>query len=597
MKGFKMFLLIFIVMQCGEGKYLENEEKLLSKALSDVLQFLSIKEISQVNVYYDRMNNFDEIIENILKVHDSSLTFKIHSKIGGINFTSLVEPTIALFKSLNSLSDFFLKVYLNDIYRPNFYFIYCQNVSENLLLRMDTFLRDYLVLMVPDGDSLKLFTLKDSTEDACMKLQIVQLNVLSRNLLWNKTLDFPDKFRNFHQCPLVIRIVNRTMFSTFKYRDETERSFDITGGILIDFVTSLAQHFNYTIIFNPYNQQTQKSFYDKNFPLHLHLFYKAMSVMKPYQAFEPMMYFGIGFIVPDGEIFSNFEKLFLPFSMELWIALGILFLISFIVVYCIKRSSNIWQTTLFGKNVKTPSLNIFIAIFGGSQTVVPKTSFARTVLIIFIFFCLIIRTAYQALLFNRLQGDPRDKRVETFQDLIDKKFSLIISPYYYRDEYEFLKQTKVMIVNKNKIGKYYEKSLNASYRIGILGDTISVFDLNFLYETQNFRITKEKLWIESIGLLHQDRKYLNEVLNSKIPSLRESGILDHWIQMNLINRRSSSIEGPKVLTMQHLKIGFELFICFLILSFITFTVEQCSRLKYYVIFKGIWNAYENMRSQ
>jgi hypothetical protein len=63
-------------------------------------------------------------------------------------------------------------------------------------------------------------------------------------------------------------------------------------------------------------------------------------------------------------------------------------------------------------------------VFGDGIIVLPGRNFARFLLINFILFCFILRTAYQGKLFEFMQRDMRPKSVETVNELIDQKFKI-----------------------------------------------------------------------------------------------------------------------------------------------------------------------------
>lgn len=66
------------------------------------------------------------------------------------------------------------------------------------------------------------------------------------------------------------------------------------------------------------------------------------------------------------------------------------------------------------------------ASFGGGQQVLPNRNFARFLLMNFILFCLIMRTAYQGKQFEFMQQDIRRPDVETIEEMIENNFTLFV---------------------------------------------------------------------------------------------------------------------------------------------------------------------------
>lgn len=81
---------------------------------------------------------------------------------------------------------------------------------------------------------------------------------------------------------------------------------------------------------------------------------------------------------------------------------------------------------MFGSNVKTPTLNVAIALFGLGQITLPNRNFARFILMLFIMFCLIIRTTWQGKMFELLQKDMRKPEVQSVEELIEMNYSFYI---------------------------------------------------------------------------------------------------------------------------------------------------------------------------
>ena len=89
------------------------------------------------------------------------------------------------------------------------------------------------------------------------------------------------------------------------------------------------------------------------------------------------------------------------------------------------------QNGIFGKNVKTPTLNIVSTFFGIPQFKLPASHIPRFILIIFVFFCLVIRTCYQSKLFEFLTSTPRRSPPQTIQELKDNDFKIYFIEHLY----------------------------------------------------------------------------------------------------------------------------------------------------------------------
>lgn len=99
-------------------------------------------------------------------------------------------------------------------------------------------------------------------------------------------------------------------------------------------------------------------------------------------------------IVPPGRLLTSFEKLFKPFRRHMWIGVLIVFVLSFIAIRIVKRQTTSIQNFVLGTQNTSPCLNIINIFFGGSLHKLPVRNFARTLLALFMIYCLVIRSSY-----------------------------------------------------------------------------------------------------------------------------------------------------------------------------------------------------------
>jgi hypothetical protein len=106
-------------------------------------------------------------------------------------------------------------------------------------------------------------------------------------------------------------------------------------------------------------------------------------------------------VLTAGEPYTPYEKFLLPFDVGTWICCGVFFGGAFITILIINLTRNQRiQNTIYGRNVNFPAFNILVAFFGQPQSILPARNFARFILMMFIIFCLIIRTGYQGVQFD-----------------------------------------------------------------------------------------------------------------------------------------------------------------------------------------------------
>jgi ABC-type amino acid transport substrate-binding protein len=136
------------------------------------------------------------------------------------------------------------------------------------------------------------------------------------------------------------------------------------------------------------------------------------------------------FAIPLGEKLTSFEKLLRPFELIVWSFILTFFSIGILVIFTINWKFKKLKSFVYGTGIETPIVNMMIAIFGGTQSKLPKRNFARFILMMFLLFCLVQRNVYQGLLYIFIKSDSRHKEVQSIKDMIDKKFE-----YYMYESY------------------------------------------------------------------------------------------------------------------------------------------------------------------
>jgi hypothetical protein len=139
----------------------------------------------------------------------------------------------------------------------------------------------------------------------------------------------------------------------------------------------------------------------------------------------PMGYEYSTFLVSRGEQYSAFEKLMMPFDLETWVIVIVIFLIGYFTIFIIYQFFSSYKKIIFGENINDPSMSLTQVFFGIGLLRTPGKTFARVIFMIFTLYCLIIRTAYQGKMFDFLHSNAEKKVPETLQDLIDQQTPVI----------------------------------------------------------------------------------------------------------------------------------------------------------------------------
>jgi hypothetical protein len=293
-----------------------------------------------------------------------------------------------------------------------------------------------------NGTRVLLQTFMPFTADACYSVRPIIINEFT-NGRWQSETFFPAKFSNFHNCSL--------RATTFEYapavfrRDLGNGSHSLEGSDM-ELINGLADilnfHLNLTYSAEPgisgmtYQNGTVtgvKLWLLANETDFLFGLYYAtypnclfMGCSRPYYAVFMTV------IVPQIDL-TSLEKFFVPFRLDLWISLIIVMLTAVFIIALLKYRLRRIRNFVIGSNISDPYNELLTAFIGGSSHKLPHRNFARYLLMVFILFCLVMRSVYIGGLFKYLRSTEKVTPFKTVDDLISHGYKLY--SHFYLEQY------------------------------------------------------------------------------------------------------------------------------------------------------------------
>jgi len=296
-------------------------------------------------------------------------------------------------------------------------------------------------VMCREADTVSMFTFmpfSEASTTTCGDTTPVRVNSFSNDSsTWALNSFYPDKLTNLFGCPIKV--------ATFFYppiimRDTLPNGSFRYYGSEIDLMYGLAEALNFSvdITYMPiigssgllFENGTATGIIQQTIQGDMQMlmgFYYLTFVRTRFMSFTQSHY-SIPLIIqiPPGESLSSFEKLFRPFQNVVWIFLLVTFASGFIVIALISQQREEVKAFIFGASNRTPYLNMITIFVGGSQHNLPKRNFARSLLMMFMLFCLVQRALYQGSLYQFLQSDDRSPELQTIDEMMEKNFVFYI---------------------------------------------------------------------------------------------------------------------------------------------------------------------------
>lgn len=391
-----------------------SERIVIGAAFSEIVKnhFVNVSTNLRVVKYARNSTEIDGIANEILKRSENLLvTFDvINLKESQLEGFDLNQSAIVLFNDLASLRAFYLEVNFFDksVEDVNI-FAYYETPSQKVGREVTRSLRKEFVghqrkilFLLNEGDRLKLETFSFFKPGNCGRADFFEINEFPKaEMKWKSDEFVGPESKNLNGCEIKARInppdivfnilemfAKKLNFSMVRNHDENE---------YVDIIISLVS------TNHPVFQSNRRIF-------HSHVFYTT----------------NMKILVPPGELYSPLEKLFLPFDLETWICFVAVFVVSLLVTLILLKTRDSPKEIIFGSNVQTPTLNLFQHFFGLGQAVLPHRNFARFILMVFILFSLVMRTAYQGKLFEFITADMRKQEVKTIEEMNEKNLEIYL---------------------------------------------------------------------------------------------------------------------------------------------------------------------------
>lgn len=277
-----------------------------------------------------------------------------------------------LFDNAKSYIDFHERVYLNNFYYKTFYFlVYILNIDETLRLNMfqsitrsgNKIFRFETFLIRENENSLKLITFETFQQQNCDSWQRSEVNQFDEHLKnWKNREIFIEKFFNFNGCEIVAAAVFPEEPS-FDAKFDDEGKLKEVSGYEATINQLISKFLNYNLSFNPFNANTGQ-LYDETLQIDF-VIRTGLVRLQDQNDLHMKLMTTQAFMVKNQIIlitksprYSQFEKLFMPFELDVWIWLSATYVIAVFTITVLTFFSRRFQDFVFGSKVRTPIMNL-----------------------------------------------------------------------------------------------------------------------------------------------------------------------------------------------------------------------------------------------
>lgn len=364
MKKLFLFLLIF-----GSLVFIFCANDFVAIAINQLIVKLFVENSKSFECICDGKDS-EKMMNRILRA--SPISYASHGlQLDSTEVTKINRSTFLFFKTFDSYKESFSKILLEGSgwsTKDRHILVYIENfqakdkdtlkmmfdfekekfkpVKDSVRFNLELFLRR-------TQDGLELFTFELFKQPQCREWTVTELNIFSlTDWKWRGEKFFIEKFLNFNGCDL--SIFGRS-------HDPLEKTLNTKSAVItyqmdfaIKLMVELQSGLNYSIkIIDPEQEDTIADVSLAVLPMRVVLGNDQTS-----HPLYPLVSTETFFYVTLTELYTPFEKLFLPFQEDVWLCLILTFAIAVVVIFVLRFVPKKIQRFVIGSRVKTPMMNL-----------------------------------------------------------------------------------------------------------------------------------------------------------------------------------------------------------------------------------------------
>lgn len=451
-------------------------------------------------------------------------------------------------------------------------------LGGNVLVRSDN-----------NNSNLNMYTFFPYTPFQCGSTRPKLINIFNGKSYTKPRTFYKPKMENFHQCPLIVATFHAPPTLKLENRNGITHIKGIDGFLL----NLMAGKLNFYI-----KPMVTEEMWGSNFGngtmtgatglvaskkanLTIGKFGMIKSRTEVMKASYSYYCSSVVVVIPRGRMYTDMEKLLMPFRLIVWVMLIGVLIIAFLVIIFIRKKLNREQEKfIIGSRTSSPYFNVIDSFLGQNlpQNQVAGRNFSRTLLCIFMLYGLVIRSAYTGALFKFIQADnEHHPPYQRLRDLLKNDFKF----YMTRSASSFVQEIPEIFDNRLFYLKKNEQTLlrnmsDPNTKFGVVLPLDQVLYLNKMHHDEYF-LNYIKLYTVNYVVYYQKHSYLRHAFDDLLLRIAQSGIYEKvetfFIQKKYGVEETNVNPAPKPLNLDQVMGCFKLLIFGMILSTIVFVIE------------------------
>lgn len=349
---------------------------------------------------------------------------------------------LILLSNLEVFSKFHIQLTIVNVYLNGFYTIvlpagnHTADMDKIFAVLWGKFVFNVNIISQAE-ETIEMFTFMPYRGDGkCGDVSRVKTNEFdTKSMQWINKNFYPKKFQDLHNCPIRCGAFNLEPAIIIERTVKDAPSF---SGFDVDIFNALLNSIHASVKYTAFPIDTGKILENgtgtgllgrtMRGDVDASLRSWSLQLDRRVVLSETVSYFSdkLIMIMPLPVPLNPLLKFIRPMKLEVWCSIGAIVLIASVVISMFKLLPKNYYRMIIGADLRHEYLNILIGFVGLSQTTLPEKNFPRFLLMMFLIFCLIIRSLYLGSLFNMLKTDVRSREFVSIKDFYDAGFNFYV---------------------------------------------------------------------------------------------------------------------------------------------------------------------------
>jgi hypothetical protein len=360
-------LFVVIVIHFTSFANTRTAESLVPYAIKSLVNEYFANNVHEIEIinFGVRYGQGEETIEKIMRLGNQRMPMKVTRDIRKqleLDEYKLNTSSVLLFDSPENFNQTQHRIVFqhgNIISYPHLVHIHNAEMEDIQVVAYKNFTIDKTNFLTHETlHSIQLTTSFMFTPEACYKNQFKVINRFTRGQKrWENSNFYKEKYMNLYKCEVefpddnVIALTHELNFTT--------KRINISDILL-----------------------------NETFSFYL----KYLSVTSAYEFTSYMIHIeSRKIVVPPGEVYDDYEKVFLPFDNATWISIAVTIGVAILTILLVALKSPEIQEVIFGRNNRSPLMNFISILLNGDQPRTMMENAPRIFLLVFLFWSMIFR--------------------------------------------------------------------------------------------------------------------------------------------------------------------------------------------------------------